>query len=175
MKFEKQPIDYSDSDRFIALCKGMPMPTKSSIAAPSVQGIISISTLPTIPVNENSFPNELATATRDQVMPWIRITHTSTLCNCIHTYKNLGLFTQVAHQVIQMIHDLLGAERVHLISVSPASTILTFEQLLQAGHHPSYQLYERPDGAHNYLPALTLTVSRSSQIPPTAQNRAKFL
>jgi hypothetical protein len=138
-------------------------------AAPSVQGSISISKLPTVPVDEvilsieltaaideNSLPVELATAARDQVMPWIRITHTSPHYNCIRTAEDLGQFTQVARQAIRVIHDQLRAKRAHLIGVSPASTLFRFGQLLQAGHHPLYQLYDRPDGAHQFLPALTM-------------------
>ncbi len=152
-------------------------------ASPSVQGSISISTLPTVQVeevilsieltaaiDESSLPVELATAVRDQVMPWIRITHTSPHYNCIRTSEDLGQFTQVARQAIRVIQDQLRAKRVHLIGVSPASTLFRFGQLLQAGHHPIYQLYDRPDGAHQFLPALTID---GSEVAANSINGAK--
>lgn len=34
-------------------------------------------------------------------------------------------------------------KKVHLIAVSPASTVFRFGQMLQAGHHPEYLVYDR--------------------------------
>jgi hypothetical protein len=138
-------------------------------ATPSVPGSISISTLHPYPIDEvvlsieltasieqENLPTVLANAIRDQVMPWIRITHLSPDYNCIRTPDDLWQFTQIARQAIRVIQDQLRAKRVHLIGVAPASTLFRFGQLLQAGHHPLYQLYDRPDGSHQFMPALTI-------------------
>lgn len=139
-------------------------------ASPSGQGNISISSVPSTPVDEvvlsieltadideRALPPALVSAIHNQSMPWIRITHASPNCNCIRTPEDLDQFTTVARQAIRVIQDQIRASRVHLIGVSPASTMFRFGQMLQAGHHPLYQLYDRPDGAHQFLPALTLS------------------
>lgn len=138
-------------------------------ATPSAPGSISITTLPSDPIDElvlsieltaaveqDNLPTVLSSAVRNQVMPWIRITHLSPNYNCIRTPDDLSEFTQVARQAIRVIQDQLRAKRVHLIGVAPASTLFRFGQLLQAGHHPLYQLYDRPDGGHQFVPALTI-------------------
>lgn len=138
-------------------------------ATPSVQGSISISTLPSTPadevvlsieltaaIDEYALPTGLSDAIRNQRVPWIRITHASPDYSCIRTSEDLDQFTNVARHAVRVVQDQMRAKRVHLIGVSPASSLFRFGQLLQAGHHPLYQLYDRPDCAHQFLPALKI-------------------
>lgn len=138
-------------------------------AAASPQGSISLSSLPsgvadevllsielTAAIDESTLPLELASAVHDKRIPWIRITHAMPRYSCIRSAEDLRDFTNIARQAIRVIQDQMRAKRVHLIGVSPASTLFRFGQLLQAGHHPLYELYDRPDGAHHFLPALTI-------------------
>jgi hypothetical protein len=138
-------------------------------ASPSAQGSVSISTLLSTPadevvlsieltaaIDEYALPSGLSDAIRNQRVPWIRITHASPNYNCIRTPEDLDQFTNVARYAVRVIQDQMRAKRVHLIGVSPASSLFRFGQMLQAGHHPLYQLYDRPDGAHQFLPALKI-------------------
>lgn len=136
---------------------------------PSVQGSISASSLPTAAaeeivlsieltakIDEEALPSNLKDAIRNNSIPWVRITHTSPHHNCIGCSEDIDQFTSVARQVIRVIQDQIHAKRVHLIGVAPASTLFRFGQLLQAGHHPLYQLYDRPSGSHPFIPALSI-------------------
>lgn len=147
-------------------------------ASPSPAGSISISPMPTEPVDEvvlsieltaeideNALPAELAIEMQENRMPWIRITHKTPNFNCIRTAEDLQQFTQVARHAVRIIQDQIRARRVHLFGVAPASTLFRFGQLLQAGHHPLYQLYDRPDGANRFLHALTLSGTEVSTTP----------
>lgn len=51
---------------------------------------------------------------------------------------------------------------------------LTFpvRQLLQPGHHPVYQLYDRPDGASTFLPAFKI---EGQQVSTTGEDPAKTI
>ena len=141
----------------------------SNVSSASPSGSIFTSLLPegqsdevlltielTATVNEAAFSSYL-TARTSEGMPWIRVLHKTPNFNCISTPEDLKEFTNVARQVVQYIHDKMKAKHVHLIGISPASTLFRFGQLLQAGHHPMYELYDRPDGAHEFVSAILIT------------------
>lgn len=139
-------------------------------AIPSQQGSISISQLPTTPsdevvlsieltalVDENKLPVKLAEAIQHQSIPWIRITHSSPDHGCIRCLSDLEQFTSIARNAVRIIQDELRVKCVHLIGIAPASTLFRFGQLLQAGHHPLYQLYDRASHTDHFKPALTIS------------------
>lgn len=110
----------------------------------------------TAEIDELALPDDIFSGVVKDNMPWIRICHESPNNGCIKAKEDLDQFTTVARQAICLIQDQLRAKKIHLIGVSPASALLRFGQLLQAGHHPTYTLYDRPDGAHKFIPAFSI-------------------
>jgi hypothetical protein len=90
-------------------------------------------------------------------IPWIRIRSSSPSGNCIAHPEDLDRFSGVARQAINHIQDVMRSRRVHLIGISPASTLFRFGQMLQPGHHPEYTIYDRPNQHSEFRPALTLS------------------
>lgn len=88
---------------------------------------------------------------------WLRITTPSPHPSIIAHPDDLDQFMQVARRTIHHVQDIMRARRVHLIAISPASTVFRFGQMLQAGHHPEYIIYDRASREYPFAPALSIT------------------
>lgn len=58
----------------------------------------------------------------------------------------------------------MRVQKIHLIAISPASTVFRFGQMLQAGHHPECIVYDRPGREFKFIPALSITSHYVSSI-----------
>ena len=105
----------------------------------------------------NSLPAELARAVQEKRIGWVRIINSKPCQNCINSVGRLDEFSGLARQAIKTIQDSWRSKKVHVFGVSPASTLFKFGQMLQAGNHPIYRVYDRPDGATPFTPALDIT------------------
>ena len=110
----------------------------------------------TASIDERALPVPIVSLINERSIPWVRVTATQPNNACIRHPDDLEQFTNVAREAIQFIHDEIRPSRVHLIGVSPASTLFRFGQILQAGHHPSYWVYDRPDQTHPFKPGLSI-------------------
>jgi hypothetical protein len=108
-------------------------------------------------IDAGDLPSELATAVADGQLPWIRITTASPSFNCIEHPSDLNQFMHVARRVINHVQDELRVSKVHLIAISPASPVFRFGQMLQAGHHPAYTIYDRASRDDAFVPAFTIS------------------
>lgn len=94
-------------------------------------------------IDLESLPVNLKASISDNQIPWVRIKTPNPNGACIGHPDDLTQFMRVARQAINHVQDVMRATRVHLIGVSPASTLFCFGQMLQAGHHPTYTIYDR--------------------------------
>lgn len=111
-------------------------------------------------IDENAIPTDLKT----NLIPWLRITAKTPSFNCIGHPNDLNQFIQVARGVINHVQDTMRAKKVHLIAISPASTVFCFGQLLQAGHHPEYIVYDRAGNGSPFGPAFSINSHSVSAI-----------
>ena len=110
----------------------------------------------TAPIDEQALPENIVSRVRNGSIPWVRITATNPDPGCIRHPEDLDQFTLVVRKAINDIQDGIRPSRVHLIGVSPASTLFRFGQLLQAGHHPAYSVYDRPDRNNPFRHGLSI-------------------
>lgn len=110
----------------------------------------------TATIDERALPEPLASRVNNGSMPWVRITATNPNAGCIRHPDDLVQFTDVARNAIRLIQDGIRPKIVHVIGVSPASTLFRFGQLLQAGHHVVYNVYDRPDHTRPFTPGLSI-------------------
>ena len=108
-------------------------------------------------MDEKAMPTELEPAIAEGSLPWIRITTPSPRFDCIGHPNDLDQFTQVARRVINHVQDVMRVQTVHLIAISPASTVFRFGQMLQAGHHPLYTIYDRAGRNDKFVPAFSIS------------------
>ncbi|MDD5267590.1 MAG: SAVED domain-containing protein [Methylococcales bacterium] len=132
----------------------------------------------TASIDEQTLPENIANQVRDGTIPWVRITATQPDAGCICHPDDLDQFTTVARKAIRIIQDEIRPSRIHLLGVSPASTLFRFGQLLQAGHHSAYTVYDRPDRGNPFRPALSIegqhvtsATSSSNESPKIIQLR----
>lgn len=111
----------------------------------------------TAAIDEDSIPSTLQAGIDAGDVTWLRITAPSPHPSIITHPDDLDQFMQVARRTIQHVQDIMRAQRVHLISISPASTVFRFGQMLQAGHHPEYILYDRAGREYPFAPAFSIT------------------
>ena len=111
----------------------------------------------TASLDDQAMPTELAPKVAGGQMPWIRITTTNPSFDCIAHPKDLDQFAQVARQAINHLQDVMRVRKVHLIAISPASTVFRFGQMLQAGHHPLYTIYDRASREDKFVPAFSIS------------------
>lgn len=104
-----------------------------------------------------AMPAELAQTISKGGMPWIRISTPNPSFDCIAHPKDLEQYTQVARRAINHIQDVMRVNKVHLIAISPASTVFRFGQMLQAGHHPLYTIYDRAGRADKFVPGFSIS------------------
>lgn len=108
-------------------------------------------------IDEQAMPTELAQRIAAGQMPWIRVTTPHPSFDCIAHPKDLDQFTQVARRAINHLQDVMRVRKAHLIAISPASTVFRFGQMLQAGHHPPYTIYDRASRENKFVPALAIS------------------
>lgn len=89
-------------------------------------------------------------------VPWVRITTIKPRFDCISHPDDLSQFKSIARKAINHIHDVMKAKKVHVIAVSPVSTVFCFGQMLQAGHHSRYQIYDKASGDKKFSKALSI-------------------
>lgn len=111
----------------------------------------------TAEIDQNCIPSELRNAIDDQLIGWVRIVNRQPSHSCISTKDDLERFADQARQAVRIIHDTWRSTKVHVFGISPASTLFRLGQLLQAGNHPTYHIYDRPDGSSIFEPALEIT------------------
>ena len=111
----------------------------------------------TASIDEQAIPTELASKIADGQMPWVRITTPNPGFDCISHPKDLDQFTQVARRAINHLQDVMRVRKVHLILISPASTVFRFGQMLQAGHHPLYTIYDRASRENKFVSAFSIS------------------
>lgn len=107
-------------------------------------------------IDERAIPDAISGRVRNGEMPWVRITASQPDDGCIAHPDDLQQFTTVARTALRLIQDGMRPSRVHFFGVSPVSTLFRFGQLLQAGHHPAYLVYDRPDRSQPFKPALSI-------------------
>lgn len=101
-------------------------------------------------------PNLLDRVSKNQV-PWVRIITDHPNAGCISHPDDLTSFMRVARQAINHVQDVMRAKKVHFIGISPASTAFCFGQMLQAGHHPTYTIYDRANRDSYFEDAFSIT------------------
>lgn len=111
----------------------------------------------TAEVDEEALPANLKASLASGDLPWIRVTTSKTGHDCISHPEDLDQFAQTARRAIIHAQDVMRVKKVHLIAVSPASTVLRFGQMLQAGNHPDYLVYDRAGRDYDFAPALSIT------------------
>ena len=105
----------------------------------------------------NALPAKLTVETSSGRMPWVRIVMYNPNPACIQHPDDLDQFMNVARRAINHVQDVMHAQRVHLIAISPASTVLCFGQMLQAGHHSTYTIYDRPGRDTPFVEAFSIS------------------
>lgn len=139
-------------------------------ASPLPPGTFSVSALPTdrsdevlvtieltARIDEDAMPDELASAIADDRIPWLRITLPNPRFDCISHPADLDQFMHVARRTINHVQDVMRVRKVHLIAISPPSSVFRFGQMLQAGHHPEYTIYDRAGRDDKFVPAFSIT------------------
>lgn len=139
-------------------------------AGPLPAGTFSVNALPTdrsdevlvtieltARIDEDAMPVELVPAVADGRMPWLRVTLPNPRFDCISHPTDLDQFMHVARQTINHVQDVMRVRKVHLIAVSPPSSVFCFGQMLQAGHHPEYTIYDRASRDDKFVPAFSIT------------------
>lgn len=129
----------------------------------------------TATIDERALPEPIASQVRDGDIPWIRIIATQPDPRCISHPDDLDQFTAVARKAIKIIQDGIRPSRVHLLGVSPASTLFRFGQLLQAGYHPAYSVYDRPDCNNPFRPGLSIEGQQVTSAASPVNNHHKIV
>lgn len=130
---------------------------ESSSEAPASEVLLTIELTAT--VDMNALPPQLAARIARKELEWVRIRAHVPNDACIAHPEDLEQFTLVARDAIRLVQDRMRASRVHLIGISPASTLFRLGQLLQAGHHCPYTVYDRANFSMPFSSALTITGS----------------
>lgn len=94
-------------------------------------------------LDEDAIPADLAAKIASGQMPRVRITTPNPGFDCIGHPDDLDQFMVVARRAINHVQDNMRARKIHLITMSPASTLFRFGQMLQPGHHSTYTIYDR--------------------------------
>lgn len=120
-------------------------------------------------IDKSALPDGLANAVTERDMPWIRLTTDAPNGECIQRKEDLAQVVDVARRTINAIQDKMRAKRVHLIVVCPVSAAFSIGQLMQAGHHAIFILYDRPNGQQLFKEAFT--INGHSIIPPAGSSQ----
>lgn len=118
---------------------------------------------------ESALPPEIVAGMLDGSIQRVRIRTKAPGQNAIAHTSDMEQFTQIAREAINFVQDQLHATHVHLIGVAPASALFNLGQLLQAGNHCPYTIYDRPTWQTSFLPAITIDGSQVSAIVPAGE------
>ncbi|HJW56935.1 MAG TPA: SAVED domain-containing protein [Burkholderiaceae bacterium] len=114
-----------------------------------------------------ALPADLAQGLAAGSVRHVRLRTNSPNGRCIGHPDDLAQFSKIAREALALIQDTLRAQRIHLIGVSPASTLFRYGQLLRPGHHCTHVLYDRADRTRPFRPALVLTGQEvTDALPP---------
>jgi hypothetical protein len=116
-------------------------------------------------IDRSALPNSLAKTVEEGNMPWVRVKADAPNGECIQRKEDLLQFIDVARRTINAIQDKMRAKTVHLIAVCPVSAAFSIGQLMQAGHHAVFNLYDRPNGQFPFREAFS--INGYSVAPPT--------
>lgn len=120
-------------------------------------------------LDERAIPDNLSEAVASGDMPWIRLTTDTPSGECIQRKEDLSQVIDVARRAINNIQDKIRARHVHLIVVAPGSAAFSIGQLMQAGHHASFTLYDRANWEQPFREAFT--INGHSVVPPAGSDR----
>lgn len=120
-------------------------------------------------LDERALPDGLTKAMASGEMPWIRLTMDAPNGECIQRKEDLAQVVDVARSAINSIQDKMRAKRVNLIVLCPASAAFSIGQIMQAGHHATFILYDRPNGEQPFREAFT--INGYSVIPPAGSTQ----
>jgi hypothetical protein len=123
-------------------------------------------------LDKNALPDSLAKALDCGSMPWIRLTTDSPNGECLQHAKDLEQVVHVARSTINALQDKMCSKRIHLIVMSPASATFSIGQLLQAGHHAAFTLYDRANSQQPFREAFT--INGYSVVPPAGSTQASI-
>ncbi|XLZ69748.1 SAVED domain-containing protein [Massilia sp. SR12] len=118
---------------------------------------------------DSALPPEIVASLCDESMQRVRIRTKAPGQTAIAHALDLEQFTRIAREAVNLVQDQLHATHVHLIGVSPACALFNFGQLLQAGNHCPYTIYDRPTWQTPFLPAITIDGSQISAIVPAGE------
>lgn len=104
-----------------------------------------------------TLPPSIAAGLSNGSISRVRVRNSNPSNACIATAEDLNQFKDVAREAVRFIQDVVRATHVHLIGISPASTMVAFGQVLRPGHHSIYTVYDRPNGSMAWGPAMTVT------------------
>lgn len=108
-------------------------------------------------IDEDAMPVELESKIAAGSLPWLRITLQEPRFDCISHPTDLDQFSHVARRTINHVQDVMRVRKVHLIAIGPPSSVFRFGQMLQAGHHPEYIIYDRAGRNDKFVPAFSIT------------------
>ncbi len=120
-------------------------------------------------LDTKALPIDLALAVKEKRINWIRLTSTLPNHGCINSQERLDAFCKLARKAMAKIQDSWRSKKVHIFGISPASTLFKFGQILQAGHHTAYRIYDRPDGVTLFIPAIEITGNEVSAVQKDSQ------
>ncbi len=115
-------------------------------------------------LDERALPEGLINGVTSGDIPRVRLLTDVPNNECIQRKDDLAQAIDVARIVINSIQDKMCAKRVHLIALCPASVAFSIGQLMQAGHHATFTLYDRPNGEQPFKEAFT--INGYSVVPP---------
>lgn len=119
-------------------------------------------------IDKSALPDGLFKAVTERNMPWIRLTTDSPNGECIQQKEDLAQVVDVARRTINTIQDKIRAKHVHLIVICPVSAAFSIGQLIQAGHHAIFVLYDRPNGQQLFKEAFS--INGHSIVPPAGSS-----
>jgi hypothetical protein len=120
-------------------------------------------------LDESAMPQNLAAAVASGAIPRVRLTTDAPNGECLQRKEDLDQVMRVARSAINDIQDKMHARRVHLIVVAPTSAAFTIGQLLQAGHHTEFTLYDRANWEQPFREAFT--INGYSVVPPAGSDQ----
>lgn len=116
-------------------------------------------------LDEHALPVGLVSGVLSGEIPRVRLLTDTPNNECIQRKEDLAQAIDVARMAINFIQDKMCAKRIHLIALCPASVSFNIGQLMQAGHHATCTLYDRPNGEQPFREAFT--INGYSVAPPT--------
>lgn len=120
-------------------------------------------------IDKQALPEDLAKSVTSGNMPWIRLLTDTPNGECIQRKEDLTQVVDVTRSTINTIQDKMRAKHIHLIVVCPVSAAFSIGQLMQAGHHSIFTLYDRPNGQQPFREAFT--INGHSVVPPACSTQ----